>query len=72
MMVLIYMWYIARRVVFSYYVNIQCDVLLKKLSCEHRNVKINDNETQTVCFCRGYGPFGPHVTLNRQNIPFVN
>jgi hypothetical protein len=40
--------------------------------CEHWNIKINEDKTQGICFSHSRRPAESHLTLNGQNIPFVN
>jgi hypothetical protein len=40
--------------------------------CESWNIKINEDKTQRIYFSRSRQPPETHLTLNEQNIPFVN
>jgi hypothetical protein len=40
--------------------------------CEHWNIRINEDKTQTIYFSRGNRPPETSLTLNGRNIPFVN
>jgi hypothetical protein len=40
--------------------------------CEHWNIKINEDKTQGIYFSRSRRPPESHLTLNGQNITFVN
>jgi hypothetical protein len=40
--------------------------------CEHWNIKINEDKTQTIYFSRGNGPPDTSLTLKELNIPLVN
>jgi hypothetical protein len=40
--------------------------------CERWNIKINEDKTRGIYFSRSHRPPEFHLTLNGQNIPFVN
>jgi hypothetical protein len=40
--------------------------------CERWNIKINQDKTRGIYFSRSRRPPESHLTLNGQNIPFVN
>ncbi|PNF41439.1 hypothetical protein B7P43_G13779 [Cryptotermes secundus] len=40
--------------------------------CERWNIKINEDKTRGICFCRSNRPSESHLALNGRNIPFVN
>jgi hypothetical protein len=57
------------------------DYVLRKLQrglsaietwCERWNIKINEDNTQAIYFSHRLRPHEVHLTLNGQNIPFVN
>jgi hypothetical protein len=40
--------------------------------CECRNIKLNEDKTQAIYFSHRLRPPEAHLTLNGQNIPFLN
>lgn len=40
--------------------------------CEHWNIKVSENKTQTICFSCNCRWVWSHLILNGSNIPFVN
>jgi hypothetical protein len=40
--------------------------------CEHWNIKFNQDKTQAIYFSHRLRPPEAHLTLNGQNIPFIN
>jgi hypothetical protein len=40
--------------------------------CDHWNIKVNEDTTQAIYFSHRHRSLEAHLTLNGQNIPFVN